>query len=229
MVSNYSQPGNPQLPAPPNTPVGTVVVYAARLHYPNVLAHIFPGQVLVRDAVADWARALPGSRPSYVVLAHMPRESEEYDLPASPNRSPSVRNERIDLILKGIGDAGLESRCFETPDYAAAHAYDLVNKFSDALGWVCLSDELSVGVLQTLEARGVSGARRRIIGFDDSTLARRHSITSFTQHVPDIGKQLAETFASFFRGTRVPGSAWPEFVEKTIPVELVRRCARDDS
>lgn len=199
-------------------PVPSVVVYAARLDYVGALAHVVPGQSNVHDAVAQWARSLPRrGRARCVVLAHMPREPEDYDLPAIPGTRPSVRNERIDLITSAINDAGLQCEPVEVSDYGAANAANAVRKQPDACGWVCLSDEISVGVLQLLEYRGDTQARRRILGFDDSPLAQQYRISSFTQHLPDIGEHVVEVFAAHFRGES------QQFGEREIPVELIIR------
>ena len=90
----------------------------------------------------------------------------------------------------------------------------------DARGFVCLADELSIGVLHQLHTRGIPSPARRVLGFDDSTQSREFGISSFSQHLPLIGRRLAETLAVGFRGEKVQ---WPEFREEAIPVELISR------
>jgi DNA-binding LacI/PurR family transcriptional regulator len=128
-----------------------------------------------------------------------------------------VRNERIDLITSAIKDAGLDCELVEVPDYGAANAANALRRQPNACGWVCLSDEISVGVLQLLEGRGDTSARRRILGFDDSPLAAEYRISSFTQHLADIGEHVVAAFAAHFRGES------QQFGEREIPVELVSR------
>lgn len=199
-------------------PVPSAVVYAARIDYAGVLVHIVPGQTAVHDSVSQWARSLPRTgRARCIVLAHMRREPENYDLPLLAGLRPSVRNERIDLITSAIQDAGLRCEPVEVPDYSAANAAAAVRKQPNACGWVCLSDEISVGVLQLLEASGDAKPRRRILGFDDSPLAQQYGISSFSQHLPDIGEHVVAVFAAHFRGESQP------FGEREIPVELVSR------
>jgi DNA-binding LacI/PurR family transcriptional regulator len=207
----------------PETPA--IVVCGARLDYesPPVLTHIFPSQIRIRQDIAGWAACLREAiGDGYVVVAHMPREMESHDLPTSPDAVPSIRNERIDLIAAGIKDAGLRAELREVPDYAASRAFRLVRESEDAVGFVCLADELCLGVLHQLEARGVRAPTRRLVGFDDSTHSREFGICSFSQHLPWVGQRMAEALADFFRHREL-AKEWPAFREEPIPVELIPR------
>ena len=209
----------PELPA--------VVLYAARLQYERpVLAHIVPEQRVIKDLVAAWAKGLKeASSGSYVVLAHVPRENESYDFPVEPGQEPSVRNERIKLMSEGIEAANLRVKCEEVADYSASRALQVLKANPDALGYMCLSDELAVGVTHLLEHAADANARKRVLGFDDSKLAREFGINSFTQHLPEIGERLADAFATFFlnRKPLTSDDCWPEFKRKPIQVELATR------
>ena len=203
----------------PGTPA--IVVYGARLRFEApVLMHVFPSQERVQQDIRTWAKRLRQTRgDGYVVVAHMPREIETYDLPASPGGA-SIRNQRIDLIAAGIQAAGLHTDLREVPDYAAARAIKLVKESEEALGFL-LADELCLGVLHQLEARGIAVPARRLVGFDDSAHSREFGISSFSQHIPRIGERTVDALAGFFRQPKA--ADWPAFREESIRVELIAR------
>lgn len=209
----------PELPA--------IVLYAARLQYERpVLAHIVPEQGLIKGLVADWANRLKNTAGGgFVVLAHMPEEPETYDFPIEPGQAPSVRNERIKLMSEGIEAANLQVRREEVADYSASRALQVLKRNEGALGYICLSDELAIGVTHLLEHKGQVDARKLVLGFDDSKLAREFGINSFTQHLPEIGERLAKTFADFFndRSLLTKDGRWPEYQRIPIRVELATR------
>ena len=88
----------------------------------------------------------------------------------------------------------------------------------DAMGYICLSDEIAVGLKHLMEKDG-KDYRQRVIGFDDSHLAEVEKIISFNQGLDQIGKSVVETFLGWFEGSEC---SWPEFTQEIcLKVKLV--------
>ena len=204
--------------------VPSAVVHAIKRKYPSpVIGHIVPLQDSIRELVGLWARGLPQrksprqvkakSAGRKVAVAHMPKEV----LPAG---CESIRNERIRLIIEGLRDVGLEAHEINVEDYSASNAWQVIEQCPDAEGYICLSDEIAISVKHLLWARGEKAAHR-ILGFDDSSLAERHKVSSIGQHIHDIGRKVCELFETCFRTGEVG------FQEVTCEVNLIPRTELD--
>jgi DNA-binding LacI/PurR family transcriptional regulator len=186
-----------------------VVHGSLREYPPPVLGHVFPDQSGLAKAVERWARKLrPADAASHeVAVVAMKREG---------GGVTSIRNQRIDSIHAGIRAAGLRTCPLEVTDYSAANADGVLRKCPHALGYICLSDEVAVGVKYLLTAKGRSTADN-VIGFDQSPLARRCGILSFNQSLEKIGEATWSLFLDLFR--REDNDPWPPF--RPVPVPLV--------
>jgi DNA-binding LacI/PurR family transcriptional regulator len=151
----------------------------------------------------------------------MPREELNSDLPEIEGVPTSIRNERIDLIVAGLDDAGLTANVVTVKSYLASQALEIYQKHPSARAYVCLSDELAVGIRQLLFATGQDPSNR-IVGFDDSELADAYGITSISQHLTDLGEVIQRVFMTFFR-EQAGGAPWPEFQECCIQTQLTLR------
>jgi DNA-binding LacI/PurR family transcriptional regulator len=190
--------------------VPAVVVHGSMQDYPPpVLGHVFPDQSGLAEAVERWARKLrPDDAASHeVAVVAMRREG---------GGVTSIRNQRIDLIDAGIRAAGRPPCHLEVPDYSAGNADGVLRQCPRALGYICLSDEVAVGVKCLLTAEGRSAADN-VIGFDQSPLAARCGIPSFNQSLEKIGEATWSLFLDFFR--REDNAFWPPF--RPVPVLLV--------
>jgi DNA-binding LacI/PurR family transcriptional regulator len=208
--------------------IPSVVVHGVRRDsYPApVIGHVFPLQDSIKQLVAMWARELlqhqtvPGVKGKKarrkVAVVHMPEEEVIGD-------GESLRNERIRLIIKGLKDAGFEEHEVVVEDYSASNAWQVIEECPNADGYVCLSDEIAIGVKHLLLARGEreEEAAHRILGFDDSSLAERHKVSSIGQHIHDIGSKVCELFERHFRTGEVV------FQDVTFEVNLTQRTELD--
>jgi DNA-binding LacI/PurR family transcriptional regulator len=148
-------------------------------------------------------------------------ESLMPDFPPVNQHVPvSIRAERVELVVSGIRDSNMEPVVQYLDDYGASRAEELAQRHPSALGYVCLSDEIAVGLLQLLRARGNSDAQRRILGFDGSELARKHRISSFDQRLSVLGDKLMEQFLSEFRHPRDAVGSSSECREIGIELDL---------
>lgn len=203
----------------------SVVVHGAkRNEYPSpVIGHVLPLQDSIPQLVTMWTRELPQSRSERnakgkkakrkVAVVHMPKE-------VLPEGDVSIRNQRIELILAGLREAGFEPHQVVVEDYSASNAWQVIEQCPDADGYVCLSDEIAISVKHLLWARREKAAHR-ILGFDDSSLAASHNISSIGQHIYDIGRKVCELFEQHFR----TGEA--AFQEVTFEVNLTPRTEPD--
>jgi DNA-binding LacI/PurR family transcriptional regulator len=189
-----------------------------------VIGHVFPSQDLISRSVTEWAHKLPKRKSARsvkgkknrgkVAVVHM-REEE-----LSKKDDVSIRNERIKLIFDGLRDAGFEPEGIEVRDYSATNAWEVIRRCPDADGYVCLSDEIAISVKHLLWARGEKAAHR-ILGFDDSSLAALHNVSSIGQHINDIGRKVCKRFESCFR------TGESAFKEISLEVKLTPRTELD--
>lgn len=134
-------------------------------------------------------------------------------------KSSSLRAERIQYVRRGIERAGFRVATHFVRDYTASHAYDLLERFPDAAGYVCLSDELAVAIKHLLLVRG-KPTEGRLIGFDGSAVARIHQIPSIDQHLGETGRKAVEALRAAFAYADQLKGALPRFVETEIEVRL---------
>jgi hypothetical protein len=198
--------GIPQLRAP----IPVVVVHGSMQDYPPpVLGHVFPDQSGLTETVERWARKLHQADAARHEVGVVAVRRED-------GGATSIRNQRIDSIHAGIRAAELQAYHLEVPDYSAVNADEVLLKCPDALGYVCLSDEIAVAVKCLLTTAGRSDTDN-VIGFDQSPLATRYGIPSFNQSLEKIGETTWSLFLDFFR--RGNNASWPPF--RPVPVPLV--------
>lgn len=193
-----------------------VIVHGDRLadYTRPVIGHVVPSQKPIRQAIKQWTRDLRVQGGSLeVVVATMRREPS----------ATSIRNERVDLVKAGIREAGFRATEFLVPDYSASTALAILEAHPSAAAYVCLSDEIAIGVKQLLVFKGRKEAGRVVLGFDDSPLAARHGIWSFSQHLDEIGNRVRELLTAFFEQRAGSPAAWPEFQEVPVEVNLTPR------
>lgn len=133
----------------------------------------------------------------------------------------SVRNERILKFRTGISERENSFEHVVVPDYAFRHAAWIVREFADsARGYICLSDEIALGVRLLLEGRG-RDCQGRVLGYDDSWLASVENLSSFDQGLGRIGDAVLE---HIFAETRATSASLPQFgTESLIEVTLKSR------
>jgi DNA-binding LacI/PurR family transcriptional regulator len=212
--------------------VPAVLVHSDRFKYPSppILANIVPGQETIEPELWKWAKDLlgsPGSRRSpgrkgsgRPVVVAMPYERAARHLPRIDDVPPSIRNERIDLILDTL--AAFRPIRFEVEDYSFRHAARVFKAHPDAPAYICLCDQIAVGIKLLAAAAGKDYAGR-IIGFDGSDLARQEGIASFGQHLDEIGKLVTEKLETWFwrEEGKEPKAEWPGFEQVRTDVRLV--------
>jgi hypothetical protein len=201
-----------------------LVIHGSKLKYPPpVIAHIVPQQEAIRRGIEMWGRALPrvpSENDLKVVVAAMRPDNVKQDFEAADcDKTVNLREERVAKIIAGIRAAGLEPQVEWIEDYGASGAYALIENHSDARGYVCLSDEVAVAVKHLLLARGEQ-PDHRIIGFDGSSLAKKHGIPSFSQRLNDIGEMAIEQLLNWLRLPQESIRSWPPLREVEIDVNL---------
>lgn len=205
--------------------VPVVVIHGDRLQYPDpVVSHVVPVHDHVAAAVESWARRVfpAWNTGAKVAIGAMPPDTQVPEYPPVANQvRASLRQERVEKVTEGLYKAGLEPVLHYVPNYTAGEAYDFLQRYRDAAGFVCLSDELAVAVNQLLLASDRERPRP-ILGFDGSDLARRHGIESLNQHVPQIGTRAVRAVASAVKYLRENDGRLPGFHEAGIPVELAQ-------
>jgi DNA-binding LacI/PurR family transcriptional regulator len=220
--------------------VPTVLVHADRYEYrsPPVLANIVPGQDTLEPELWKWVKGLLGNpgRPKAAaqkaqegpVVVAMPHEGTDDnhsdrkpEFPRLTHLEPSIRNERIDSIMDTL--AGFEPTLVTVDDYSFRHAKQVFQAHPDAAAYICLCDQIAVGIKHLAEATGQDYSPR-ILGFDDSELAHREGISSIGQQLDMIGQEAISKLSDWFRQMADPGATWPPFEMMEQPVHLVRRC-----
>jgi DNA-binding LacI/PurR family transcriptional regulator len=147
---------------------------------------------------------------------------------------PSLRNERKEAIRKALTrfNSGAQPKVIEVDDYNFSHALKVWQAKRQADAYVCLSDQLAIGLAHLLQvscpAIGSSGGwRDRLVGFDNSLLAQASGIASFDQGLHLFGKLAINELCRFFerfRGKNWPGPdqtlRWPIAKQPLVPGNL---------
>ena len=184
--------------------IPTVLVHAHKKAYaPPVLTNVVPKLQPMATGLRLWAQTLPDSQEPIVVVTMTP-ESEE-----------SIRYERLQRVREGLADSAVVE--FLVDDYSFRHASKVLDAYPHARGYVCLSDEIAVGIKHLLEAKGEK-TWNRIVGYDDSRLAALEGLSSFGQHIGNTAKQAVEALTLWFRQSQQTQRAWPAFHPTEIEV-----------
>ena len=209
--------------------VPTILIHADRLpsYAPPILANVVPDQRPIQDLLTERVRQLldslraqgheEGRKSRQILVVYKEREEEHPEF--------SIRNERIDYVLNALNlfkPEGYEVKEEVVPDYGFRQAFYVFEKHRDAIAYICLSDEIAVGIKHLLQADGRE-YRRRIIGFDDSELARTERITSFGQHLAELGWLATDRLSRWFSQANGPSAKWPDFEEVLTDVDLAVR------
>jgi len=191
-----------------NVPV--VLIHADKKKYssPPVFANVIPDQSGIREDIVKWADELKKESNSWknksddeIVLIAMPTEPGD-----------SIRSERIRNIMSAFNKY---IPIYTVEDYSFRHAMDVYKSHPNAMGYICLSDEIAVGLKHLMEKDG-KDYRHRVIGFDNSRLADLEEIASFDQSLDQIGKSVVGTFLDWFEKF-----SWSSAKEILLKVELV--------
>ena len=144
-----------------------------------------------------------------VVLVTMPQERGR----------GSLRNDRIRKMCKGLERFGPNLQTVTIQDYSSRHGMRVFQEHREASAYVTTCDEVAVE-LKHLCAVGRSNRNYRIVGFDNSPLAKAEKISSFAQELDKIGPKVIEKLIQFAN----PGPDWPPvFEEIPLVVRLVTR------
>ncbi len=172
--------------------VPLILVHADKLNYEKpVLANIVPDQRFLQEEIrawADhvWATAPPLLRAAPIVISL-----------ACEGTPGSIRDERIRMVKDGLKK--YNPQCIEVKDYSFLHASKIYHDHPNALGFICLSDDLAVGMAHLIQAARKRPHLERVLGFDNSPLARNAGIASFDQHVDELGGKAISTLVDWFR------------------------------
>lgn len=157
--------------------VPTVLIHPDSLEFGAPVAGIaVPEFANVTSGIRMWSRGL--EQKGAIVVASMEPESLE-----------SLRQQRLNSVC-----AGLEGRSelFYVEDYSFYSSLDIVRRFPEASGYVCLSDDLAVGIKQILRAEG-KWREGVVLGYDNSPLASKSQISSFDQNLEKTARESIQT------------------------------------
>lgn len=202
-----------------------VLVHADRYNYPApVLANIVPDQDKITTDLTHWLRESwcgrnttvkrRGGKSAVVITMRRERTASNF-LEASKQVIPSVRNERIDCVLAALTHMNPLVR--EVDNYMFNQALSVYQEHPDAPLYVCLSDQLAVGIKHLLIAAGKPW-QHRVLGFDGSDLARVERIPSFSQDLDHVCRTAVDVLATHFTANKPKTT--PRFSEVKIPVRL---------
>jgi len=182
-------------------PLPVVLIHADRQQYPPpVLANVVPSHHLIANELKGWLWSRPhirGRKAPKVVLAAMPEEGEQATFCPLPEVRPSIRNDRIAAIKQAL--EGFDVSHIQVDDYSFIHALKLFELHPKAAAYVCLSDQLAVGLRQLLRSHGLDEeqCRNRIVGFDGSLLAQQSRLVSLSQDLEKIGTEALDLLCNY--------------------------------
>lgn len=111
---------------------------------------------------------------------------------------------RATLALHGLDATGLDPRDLDTVESGVRLAAHLLDSADPPTAYVCVSDVLALGALQTLTARGVAvGAGGvAVTGFDDTPTAAlvSPSLTSVRQPLEEVGRTVIRLLTGTLAG-----------------------------
>jgi DNA-binding LacI/PurR family transcriptional regulator len=191
------------------TGIPAVLVHADDHEYgPPILANVIPNLKPLADGLRLWAQTLPQSTQPVVVVSMQP-ESEK-----------SLRAERLRMIKTGLIGVQVQP-CF-VADFSFRQAAKVLDQYPEARGYVCLSDEIAVGIKHLLKAKG-KDPKNQIIGYDDSRIAALEDISSFSQHLGDTVQYAVEALTAWLRHTSQAQNAEVSFNRIAVEVTWTPR------
>ncbi|MCX6401935.1 MAG: LacI family DNA-binding transcriptional regulator [Propionibacteriales bacterium] len=99
------------------------------------------------------------------------------------------------MTAHGLSTSGLEAAVEDTVEAGRDAAAELLDA-GGPTAFVCASDTLAVGVLQTLAERGLPvGRDLAVVGFDDSQVAQVMGLTSVRQPLEQVAVELVRALA----------------------------------
>jgi len=232
-------PGRKALSRLARRKIPVVLVHGDRQAYPAppVLTHVVPDQGPIRQLLPGALEVLMRARRSprregklkavregklKAVLVRKELETPVLEFPRLEGIEPSIRNERICLIAESVERVlGTKPIKFEVADYSSSQAIRVHRAHPDADVFVCLSDEIAVGLRHLLEVAGTFD-EKVVIGFDNSQLAHQHGIPSFGQALEVIGDTAVKRLHRWLVREEPP-AAWPEFGETALLVDFSLR------
>ena len=206
-----------------STPV--VLIHADVLKYgPPVLAHVVPDQTDVPAGIEKWLEALKKARkvasPEVILIGVPDEEPVRHDWLPLEAGMHSIRNQRKKLILAALTKYGARPTLVEVKDYSARRALAPFLDHRLADGFVCLSDSLAVAMKHHFIIAGQPW-ERRILGFDNTTLAQDEGISSFDQSRIETAKLAIDALMRHFNPTGpVDASAAAELLKVKVSLKL---------
>jgi DNA-binding LacI/PurR family transcriptional regulator len=202
-----------------NEKVPVILVHADRhrkSYYtsPPVLCNIVPDHKKMEKDLKDWIKdhhCLKDLRKKQVLVVSMPREK----------KTGAIRDERIRKIENALHSLRLLYDHIHVKGYSFDYAYNAYMRSHNSKLFICLSDQLAVGIKHLIMASGES-CEHRIIGFDNSGLAQREKIPSFDQGIGRVGQEISDKLGQFFSMQLQKDDDWGNFEEKKVAVRLVR-------
>ena len=214
-----------------NVNIPTVLIHADRYQFPvPIIANIIPRQEPIKEYIRTWAFNLANWRKiqkqsdtqlrDKIVLVHVAAEDRKITLPPT-HAIPEIRKHRIELIWSALD--GLARVKVSVSDYSFRQAFSVWDQHKNALGYICLSDELAVGIKHLLQATNSSNNwKQRILGFDNSPTAQAETITSFGHDVKGVGRQAVETLIRYVEHRDIDENE-SEFRQIETDIHLVLR------
>lgn len=206
-------------------PVPVMLVHADRRKYrAPVVANVVPDHSKIQRELSGWLCTqthIRGHRNPKVVMVTMQRERQQRQSSKTPPGVQSIRNERIARVWAAL--EGFKRMHVEVPDYSFRHAIKVWEAYRDASAYVCLSDQLALGLKILMLNRGFTerDCRQRIVGFDGTPAAEAEKIVSLSQSLEELGDCTLKYLCQFLARVGAPGFSFPLKAEEIfIPVRL---------
>ncbi len=190
------------------SPIPIILIHSGeRLTESPVIGNITSVMERSRDAKLQkdfnkWIRSLPSKNDPQkrAVIVHMPLKDNH-------------RKKRVNYLSLMLRQENYKIDYFEVMDYSFEHAYKVWKRYPEANVYVCLSDQIAVGLKNILMTANNQEQQNNIVGFDGSPLAKREMICSFDQKLHLIGKLVFDKLKAFFKHQN-------SAVDVEIPIEI---------
>lgn len=184
--------------------IPVLLVHAPRriFNYPVVANFVSNFGEIAQEALSKWVQKIPlasnannTTRHGEAVIVHVALKKD------ATNLTDAHRFERVHKIEAILEKAQFQTIRCQVPDYSFHHALSVYKKYPNASLYICLSDQIAVSLKQLLLAQQ-KPTTKRIVGFDNSSLAEIGQITSFEQNLESIAPKAIQILHDHLKQAR---------------------------
>ena len=189
----------------------TVLIHADRLDYPTpIVTNITPCHDKMQKELAEWltTRSQQFDETAKVGVVTLPNERAKGEFPITGPFGGSIRNERHHVIRQALKH--LNAKFLVVDDFSFYRAEEVLYKLPNCGLYIGLSDVIAVATKQ------LASHTCEVIGFDNTEIAQRASISSFDQQLEEVASLAIKHLCAQFVGD--DDQSLPDSVDVTLAI-----------